>query len=95
MDIISSFYPNISTTNNLVAQVFGCVSFVHIHSQGRGKLDPRALECVFVGYSTSKKGYKCYHPPFKKLFVSRDVTFHEGEAYFSQPYLQGEPLSED
>ncbi|CAI8603859.1 unnamed protein product [Vicia faba] len=73
MDILSSFYPNISTTNNLVPQIFECVSFVHIHSQGRGKLDPKALKCVFVG----------------------DVTFHEGKAYFTQPYLQGESLSED
>lgn len=95
MDILSSFYQNISTTNNLVPRVFGCVSFVHIHSQGRGKLDPRALKCVFVGYSTTQKGYKCYHHPSKKLFVSRDVTFHEGETYFTQPYLQGESFSED
>lgn len=27
--------------------------------------------------------------------VSRDVTFHEEEAFFKQPYLQGENLRED
>ncbi|CAL2257241.1 unnamed protein product [Prunus armeniaca] len=27
------------------------------------KLDPCALHCVFVGYSSTQKGYKCYHSP--------------------------------
>jgi hypothetical protein len=53
MGIVSTFYPNLHTTNNLVPRIFGCVSFVHIHSQSRGKLDQRALKCVFVGYSST------------------------------------------
>ena len=63
MDILSTFYPNLHTTNNLVPMIFGFVAFVHVHNQNRGKLDPRALKCVFVGYSSTQKGYKCYHPP--------------------------------
>ena len=55
-----------------------------------GKLDPIALKCVFVGYSFTQKGYKCYHPPTRKLYVSTDVTFVENKSYFSTPYLQGE-----
>nr|XP_019703534.2 uncharacterized protein LOC105038855 isoform X1 [Elaeis guineensis] len=90
MDILSTFYPDLNTTNNLVPRIFGCVSFVHIHSQNRGKLDPKALKCIFVGYSSTQKGYKCYHPPSKKFYVSVDVTFNEQESYFTNPYLQGE-----
>ena len=67
MGILSTFYLNLNTTNNLVPRVFGCVSFVHVHSQNKGKLDPKALKCVFVGYSSTQKGYKCYHPPSKKI----------------------------
>ena len=63
MDILSTFYPNLHTTNNLVPRIFGCVTFVHVHNQNRGKLDPWALKCVFLGYSSTQKGYKCYHPP--------------------------------
>lgn len=95
MEMLSTFYPSISISNNLVPRIFGCVSFVHIHSQERGKLDPRALKCIFTGYSSTQKGYKCYHPPTKKFFVSRDVTFSEKDAYFTQPYLQGENQRED
>lgn len=57
--------------------------------------DPKALRCVFVGYSSTQKGYKCFHPPSKKIFVSRDVTFHQEESYFTKPYLQGRNFREN
>jgi hypothetical protein len=90
MEMLSTFYPNLYTTNNIVPKIFRCVSFVHIHSQSREKLDPKALKCVFVGYSSTQKAYKCYHPPSKKFNVLADVTFNEQESYFTTPYLQGE-----
>ena len=90
IQLFSKFYPHFKTSNNLVPRIFGCVSFVHVHSPHRGKLDPRAIKCIFVGYSPTQKGYKCYHPTTKKVFVSIDVTFVETESFFSQPYLQGE-----
>ena len=58
MDVLPSFYPNLSIFSKLPPKGFGCVSFVHIHGQDRGKLDPIALNCAFVGYSYTKKGYK-------------------------------------
>ena len=47
---------------------------------------------MFVGYSPTQKGYKCYHPPCRKYFVSMDVTLRENEPYFgtTQSSLQGE-----
>ena len=60
-----------------------------------GKLDPRALRCVFVGYFSTNKGYKCFHPPTEKIFVSADVTFVEIESFSQHSYLQGETSSKD
>ena len=80
---------------NLPPHVFGCVAFVNIHKRQRNKLTPRALRCVFLGYATYQKGYRCYHPPSKRMFVTMDVVFHEDSMYFSsEPELQGEHLEE-
>ena len=87
MEVLSSFYPNVSTSNHLVPRIFGRVSFVHAHSGDRGKLDPRVLKCVFIGYSSTQKGYKCYHPSSQKFVVSRDVTFFKHQSYFNQAHL--------
>ena len=94
---LSVFYPDFNVSCTLSPKVFGCVAFVHVHAHQRGKLDPRALKCIFVGYSNTKKGYKCYHPPSKKFFTSMDVTFVENEPYSqsNNPHLQGESSWED
>nr|XP_009757950.1 PREDICTED: uncharacterized protein LOC104210695 [Nicotiana sylvestris] len=40
--------------------VFGSTCFVHNLAPGKDKLAPRALKCVFLGYSRVQKGYRCY-----------------------------------
>jgi len=46
----SILHPNRSLFS-LPLRVFGCVCFVHNLTPGLDKLDPRAEQCVFVGYS--------------------------------------------
>ena len=89
IQLLTQGFPNFVPTD-LCPKVFGSLVFIHNHSPHRGKLDPRALKCVFVGYSPTQKGYKCFHPPSKKFFVSADVKFVEDQSYFQNSYTQGE-----
>ncbi|KAI5324552.1 hypothetical protein L3X38_033625 [Prunus dulcis] len=68
--------------SKLPPKVFRCVVYVHVYSHQRSKLDHCALRCVFIGYSSTQKGYKCYHPPTQKVHVTLDVTFHEEVPYY-------------
>jgi hypothetical protein len=48
-----------------------------------GKLNPRAVKCIFVGYSSAQKGYVCWSPIERRLFVSMNVTFRESKPYYT------------
>ncbi|KAI5408632.1 hypothetical protein KIW84_054465 [Lathyrus oleraceus] len=89
-----SRFPSVPILHTLESRIFGCVAFVHVHKQYRNKLDPRAVRCIFLGYASNKRGYKCYHPPSRKFFVSKDVTFHENVSYFTRSQSQGENISD-
>jgi hypothetical protein len=59
-------------------RVFGCAAFAH---QYEGKLDPRALKCVFLGYGEGVKGYRLWVRETKgyKIIISRNVVFNEDD----------------
>jgi hypothetical protein len=46
-----------------------------------GKLDPRVLKCIFVGYEMNYKGYVWWSPTERRLIVSMDVHFREMKPY--------------
>ena len=89
VEVLKSFYPHFKTSNGLTPRVFRCTTFVHVHSQHKDKLDPRAITCVFLGYSSTQKGYKCYNPSTIKFYISANVTFTENKPFFSQDISSG------
>lgn len=60
-------------------RVFGCSAYSHIPKDERQKLDDKALKCIFLGYSTNRKGYRLYNPNSRRIVHSRDVKFNEYE----------------
>lgn len=92
LSCLTTHFPDSNFHTTLPFRVFGCVSFVHISKSSWDKLDPRAVKYIFLGYSPTQKGYKCYHSPTHKLYVSKDVTFVETTPFFgsTQAGHQGE-----
>ena len=64
MDVLSPFYPNLSTSSKLPQKVFGCVLFVHVNGQDRGKIDPRALKCEVLLCLKEHQAGALKHIPF-------------------------------
>ena len=66
----------------LLLKVFGCVCYVHNLGPDYDKLEPCSTKCVFLGYSTTHKGYRCLSPALHRYFISADVMFVESVSYF-------------
>ena len=61
--------------------MFGCLTFSHVPSEKRTKLEPTAEKGIFVGYIKTSKAYRIYIPVQWKLVVRRDVKFQEDCAF--------------
>ena len=55
--------------------------YIHIPKEKRTKLDPFGNKGIFVGYSESSKAYRIYFLGFKKIDISKDVTFDKDSTY--------------
>ncbi|KAE8728570.1 hypothetical protein F3Y22_tig00004205pilonHSYRG00040 [Hibiscus syriacus] len=62
-------------------RVFGCISYVHINSAERSKLDAKSNKCVFFGYGGDEFGYRFWDYENQKIIKSRDVIFNENVMY--------------
>ncbi|KAH0773730.1 hypothetical protein KY290_010867 [Solanum tuberosum] len=63
-------------------KVFGCKCYPYL--KGKTKFSPKTYPCIFIGYSSLHKGYRCYHPQTRRVYVSRHVIFDE----LALPYVQ-------
>ncbi|GJW81925.1 copia LTR rider [Tanacetum coccineum] len=61
-------------------RTFGCVACSHVK---QGKLEPRAVKCVLLGYPEGVNGYKLYRldDESPKIVTSRNMVFNESFMY--------------
>ncbi|KAA0053629.1 Beta-galactosidase [Cucumis melo var. makuwa] len=95
LDCLKESYPSTRLVFEVPLRVFGCTAYVYNFGPNQTKFTPRAQACAFVGYPLHQRGYKCFHSPSRKYFVTMDVTFCENRPYFSVSHLQGENVSEE
>ena len=58
-------------------RVFGCRVFYLDRDPGKGKLDQRGQEGIFLGYSAESNAFRIWSDDKKKVLISRDVRFIE------------------
>ncbi|XP_074277964.1 uncharacterized protein LOC141601567 [Silene latifolia] len=58
-------------------RVFGSLCYAHNKDRPKDKFNERGKKCVFIGYPSSKKGWRVYDIKSRKIFESRDVIFYE------------------
>jgi len=56
---------------------FECACFPKLKPYNSHKFSLRSKQCVFLGYSSHHKGYECYHLESGRMYISRNVVFHE------------------
>ena len=63
-------------------RIVGFLVYIHVPKEKSTKLNPSGRKGVFVGYSDTSNAYRIYFLGFKKIDISRDVTFDEDSTYF-------------
>lgn len=64
--------------------VFGCLCFPLFPSIQIHKLQSRSTPCVFLGYLSNHRGYKCYDLSSRKIIIARHMWFDENSFPLSQ-----------
>lgn len=63
-------------------RVYGCLVFPYLRDYARHKLEPRSLPCVFIGYSSTHKGFRCLDPSTNRICITRHARFDEASFPF-------------
>ncbi|KAJ0542271.1 putative RNA-directed DNA polymerase [Helianthus annuus] len=73
-------------------RVFGCLCFPYLRPYNPHKMDLRSTPCIFLGYSTSHHGYRCFDPESDRIYIARHVRFIEHVFPFSKQTSNTSPV---
>ena len=71
-------------------RVFGYTCYPFLRPYNKHKFDYHSFECVFLGYSSHHKGYRCLATD-GRIYISKDVVFNETKFPFKE---QGSAVSQ-
>ncbi|PKU75385.1 Retrovirus-related Pol polyprotein from transposon TNT 1-94 [Dendrobium catenatum] len=54
-------------------KIFGCLCYPWLQPAAPHKFAPKSSACVFIGYSSNDKGFRCYNLQTSKILISRHV----------------------
>jgi hypothetical protein len=58
-----------------ILRAFGCLCYPLLRPYATHKLSFRSKPCIFIGYGSNEKGYRCLDPLTHKVYLSRNVIF--------------------
>lgn len=67
-------------------KTFGCLCYASTSPKQRHKFEPRSKAYVFLGYPSDFKGYKLLDLESNRIFISRNVLFHEDSFPLKKDY---------
>jgi histone deacetylase 1/2 len=71
-------------------RIFGCACWLNLRPYNTRKLAFWSIQCVFLGYSSLHKGFKCLEPSYGRVYISCDVVFNETMFPFSEMHPNAE-----
>jgi hypothetical protein len=63
--------------NYSLLRTFGCACYPLLRPYINHKLMFQSKQCIFLGYSSNHKGYRCLDPLTNRVYLSRHVVFDE------------------
>ena len=79
--VLGSKTPKETFTVNVAKKVhfriFGCLTYSHVPSEKRTKLEATGEHGISVGYDDTSKAFRIYLPAQRKVVVRREVKFEE------------------
>lgn len=58
-------------------KISGSLAYAWLPRQGKGKLDNRAVEYVFIGYGSRTRGFRVWCPEIQNVLITKHVRFVE------------------
>jgi histone deacetylase 1/2 len=56
---------------------FDCRVYPCLRDYMPNKFSPRSIPCIFMGYNTSYKGFRCLDPSTSRIYITRHAQFDE------------------